>query len=76
LMPGKKGTEVCRELKANPDTARIPILFFTAHSGQGFEEACAEAGAAMVLYKPVVSDLIEAIQKVFSGKRLDWLEDE
>lgn len=76
LLPGKKGTEICRGLKANPDTASIPVLFFTAHSGMGFEEECAGLGAAIVLYKPVVAELIQAVQIVLSGKRLRWLEGE
>jgi CheY-like chemotaxis protein len=76
LLPGKKGTEICRELKANSDTAHIPVLFFTAHSSLGFEEECAALGAAIVLYKPVVAELVHAIQIVLSGKRLKWLEGE
>lgn len=30
MMPEMDGLEVCRRLKANPATARIPIIFLTA----------------------------------------------
>jgi len=32
MMPGLDGYEVCRQLKANPLTSRIPIIFLTAKS--------------------------------------------
>lgn len=32
MMPGLDGFEVCRRLKANPLTSRIPIIFLTAKS--------------------------------------------
>jgi len=30
-MPGMSGFEVCRELKANPQTASIPVIILTSH---------------------------------------------
>jgi len=30
-MPGMSGFEVCRELKANPQTAPIPVIILTSH---------------------------------------------
>lgn len=52
MMPDMDGLEVCRKLKAAPDTERIPIIFLTAsnemtHLVQGFE-----AGAVDYVTKP------------------------
>ena len=30
MMPGLDGLEVCRRLKANPDSREIPVIFVTA----------------------------------------------
>ena len=51
-MPGMNGFEVCRRIKQNPFTARIPVLLLT---GQGTVESKVEgfaAGADDYLSKP------------------------
>ncbi len=53
VMPGMDGFEVCRKLKANPDTLHIPVIFITAfqkeseHIVEGFN-----AGGADYISKP------------------------
>lgn len=32
MMPGKDGYEICRQLKASPETRTIPVIFVTAMS--------------------------------------------
>jgi diguanylate cyclase (GGDEF)-like protein len=34
MMPGLDGYEVCRQLKSNPLTSRIPVIFLSAKSGE------------------------------------------
>ena len=51
-MPGLSGFEVCRRLKANPFTARIPILMVTAQNDIESKIAGFEAGADDYLGKP------------------------
>ena len=51
-MPGLSGFEVCRRVKANPFTARIPVLMVTAQSDIESKIAGFEAGADDYLGKP------------------------
>lgn len=61
-MPGIDGVEVCRRLKANPQTTNIPVIFMTA-SGQTEDKVRAlEAGAVDYLTKPI--DAAELVARV------------
>lgn len=51
-MPGMSGIEVCQQLKHNPQTNPIPIIFVTAHSGRDEEDACWQAGCTDFVNKP------------------------
>lgn len=53
LMPGMSGLEVCRQLKRQPETRDIPVIFVSAHSAIGEENACWEAGAVDFVNKPI-----------------------
>lgn len=59
-MPDMDGYEVCRRLKANPDTAALPILFVTARNSAEDEVAGLDLGAADYLTKPVNPALVRA----------------
>ena len=52
IMPGMSGIEVCRALKRNPFTARIPVLMLTARGDIDHKLAGFEAGADDYLAKP------------------------
>lgn len=51
-MPGMSGFAVCRVLKQNPFTARIPVLMLTAQSDVDHKVEGFEAGADDYLAKP------------------------
>jgi two-component system cell cycle response regulator len=53
LMPDMSGLEVCRRLKADPETADTPVLLVTALSDRASKMAGLEAGADDFLTKPV-----------------------
>jgi diguanylate cyclase (GGDEF)-like protein/PAS domain S-box-containing protein len=53
VMPGMDGLEACRRLKANPATARIPIIFISARSEPDDIVAGFELGAADYIPKPL-----------------------
>lgn len=53
-MPKLDGRDVCRQLKANPKTAAIPIVVVTALGGdQNTRDLMLELGAVDVIEKPV-----------------------
>ncbi len=52
------GTDLCRMLKADRRTARIPVILATAHAMRGDAEALiAESGADGYVSKPVVDQM-------------------
>ena len=46
------GFEVCQQLKLDPDTKELPIIFMTAHDAKESEIKCFEAGAVDFVLKP------------------------
>ena len=54
MMPGVSGFDVCRAVRADPQTADIPILILSARSDPRSREEGLEAGATMYLTKPQV----------------------
>jgi two-component system, cell cycle response regulator DivK len=51
-MPRRTGLEVVQELKADPATATIPIIFMTAHSYGAVGRSAMAAGCSAYLPKP------------------------
>ena len=60
MMPEMDGYEVCRRLKADPLTARIPVLFLTAMSQPEDEARGFEVGAADFIQKPISPAIVQA----------------
>lgn len=52
MMPEVDGYETCRRLKADPATARIPVVFLTARVQRGERDEALELGAVACLSKP------------------------
>lgn len=52
IMPEKNGFEVCRAVRADPGTAKVPILILTAMGDEFNKTAGFEAGADDYLTKP------------------------
>jgi putative two-component system response regulator len=53
MMPEMDGYEVCRHLKADPDTAGIPVIFITAMREDTDETKGFELGAVDFITKPI-----------------------
>ena len=73
-MPGMDGFEVCRRLRAAPDTAHLPIVLLTALDRPADRVRGLESGADDFLTKPV--DEIALIARVRSLTRLKFSIDE
>jgi putative two-component system response regulator len=60
VMPEFDGLEVCRRLKADPQTREIPIIFLTARNNEGDEREGFEAGAVDYIAKPISGPILLA----------------
>ena len=60
MMPELSGFDVCRMLKANPLTSKIPVLFVTAKADPASEEEGLRLGAVDYIHKPIVPALVQA----------------
>lgn len=74
MMPGMDGFEVCKRLKANPETLHLPVVMVTALDQPEDRIRGLEAGADDFLTKPV-SDLA-LVTRVKSLVRLKMLTDD
>jgi len=76
-MPGMDGLEVCRKLKADPETQLLPVVVVTGMDSREARLAALEAGATDFLTKPF--DLVELevrVRNLVSYRRLTQdLED-
>jgi CheY-like chemotaxis protein len=58
MMPGLDGLEFCRQIRANPVTARIPVIFVTSKDTDEDETAGFAAGGVDYVVKPVNAHLL------------------
>lgn len=59
-MPGLNGFDLCRQLKSNPITADIPIIFLTAKIAMNDERLGLELGAVDYITKPFSESILSA----------------
>lgn len=76
MMPQLDGYAVCRRLKQQPETARIPVIFITALSDSQDEAQGFEAGGVDYIVKPVRAPVVRArVRNHLSLVKLDELRD-
>ncbi len=73
MMPGMSGFEVCRRIRADPETATLPIVMVTALQEMADRVQALEAGADDFLAKPV--DDVEVVARVRSLVRVKRQRD-
>ncbi len=65
IMPGIKGRDLCKKIKAYDVLKKIPVIFLTAKDSQDDIKAELEAGAIAHLTKPVNPvDLLKTIDGI------------
>jgi two-component system, cell cycle response regulator DivK len=65
ILPDLHGLDAAKQIKANPETAQIPIVAYTAWYQRDMRAKALEAGIAEYLVKPVPTEaLIEVIERL------------
>ncbi len=63
MMPEMNGFEVCRRIRANAATARIPVMVLTALRSEADSEEARHSGATEFIVKPVTgAEIIKRLQ--------------
>jgi CheY-like chemotaxis protein len=62
-MPGIDGLEVCRFLRRDPRTAKIPIIAISAEAQEETVAQARKAGVDAFLTKPIDIDVLEKTLK-------------
>ncbi len=70
LMPGMDGYVLARQLRADPRTAGLPVIFYTAYfAGQDAQELAQAHGVARVLVKPSDNDhILRTVHEVLAER--------
>jgi putative two-component system response regulator len=61
MMDGMDGFAVCRELKADPSTAHIPVIFISGKEEKADREQGLALGAVDFILKPFAADIVLAV---------------
>jgi DNA-binding response OmpR family regulator len=76
LMPGMSGLEVCRHLRADPNTVELPIIFLTARSQEQDRIDGLRAGADDYLSKPFnLEELLLRVKAVLRRAQQDPVQE-
>ena len=69
LLSGSDGSDICKKLKQDQQTAPIPVLMFSAHPNA--KKICLAAGADDFISKPFeMNDLLERISFFLEQKKV------
>jgi CheY-like chemotaxis protein len=65
MMPEMDGYETMKEIRQNPEFRTLPILALTAKAMKGDREKCLDAGASDYIAKPVNTDQLLSLMRVW-----------
>ncbi len=66
IMPVMEGYDICKKLKSQDDTRKIPVIVLTASTKKDSYAKCLSVGALVVILKPFnPAELLALIKKAF-----------
>src|SRR6185369_13515474 len=65
MMPDMDGYETTRQIRASQNSRTLPILALTAKAMKGDREKCLDAGASDYIAKPVNTDQLLSLMRVW-----------
>jgi CheY-like chemotaxis protein len=65
MMPEMDGYETIKEIRKTPEFRMLPILALTAKAMKGDREKCLSAGASDYIAKPVNTDQLLSLMRVW-----------
>ena len=69
MLPGVDGFEICHRLRADPQTAQLPILMLSAKFQEIDRQTGLKAGANVYLTKPVSpSEMVSRVEELLAQK--------
>jgi CheY-like chemotaxis protein len=72
MMPQIDGFTLCKMMRLHPATMDLPIIFITAYTARDLHERSREAGADLVLPKPLGMDsLIRNIERAIQTRAMN-----
>jgi two-component system, sensor histidine kinase and response regulator len=74
IMPVMDGLDACRQLRANPEMAEIPVIFLTMRSGRRHRLLGLRLGAVDYISKPI--DLPETVARVQSQLKIQKIHQD
>jgi DNA-binding response OmpR family regulator len=77
MLPGMDGFEICHRLRAEPDTAKLPILMFSAKAQEIDKSTGMKVGADDYLTKPSApAEIVSRVENLLAKKSSDAIAQE
>lgn len=68
MLPDLDGYEILRQLRADPQFAKLPVLMLTAKGQREDRETAIECGADLFMTKPFANaDIVAAVDRLAAG---------